>query len=164
MSRLGLPSSGFESETLPCKKNNLEKQKVYRTTERGNGAGLFDFFVSGHRTRGWRGGRGWVPAAVAARAVAAAPARPPALLLAPDEPVTAGELLAVALDDEPEDTEADAHEPEADAEGQLTRRAADDHCLGVGVVALVVAFTQETFSASPENRRRIFPRNVQPAS
>ena len=91
-------------------------------------------------------------------------ARPPALLLAPDKAVTAGELLAVALDDEPEDPEADAHEPEADAEGQLTRRAADDHCLGVGVVALVVAFTQETFSASPENRRRIFPRNVQPAS
>ena len=167
VSRLGPPSSGFESETLPCKKNNLEKQKVYRTTEQGNGVGLFDFFLSsGHRTRGWWVGRGRVPAAVAARAVAAAPARPPALLLAPDEAVTARELLAVALDDEPEDTEADAHEPEADAEGQLTRRAADDHCLGVGVVAasLVVAFTQETFSASPENRRRIFPRNVQPAS
>ena len=41
VSRLGPPSSGFESETLPCKKNNLEKQKVYRTTERGNGVGLF---------------------------------------------------------------------------------------------------------------------------
>ena len=124
----------------------------------------FDFFVSGHRTRGWWVGRGRVPAAVAARAVAAAPARPPALLLAPDEAVTARELLAVALDDEPEDPEADAHETKADAERQLTRRAADDHCLGVGVVALVVAFTQETFSASPENRRRIFPRNVHPAS
>ena len=95
VSRLGPPSSGFESETLPCKKNNLEKQKVYRTTEQGNGVGLFDFFVSGHRTRGWWVGRGRVPAAVAAPAVAAAPARPPALLLAPDEAVTARELLAV---------------------------------------------------------------------
>ena len=125
---------------------------------------FFVFRAPDPRARGWRGGRGRAPAAVAAPAVAAAPARPPALLLAPDEAVTAGKLLAVALDDEPEDTEADAHEPEADAEGQLTRRAADDHCLGVGVVALVVAFTQETFSASPENKRRIFPRNVQPAS
>ena len=44
VSRLGPPSSGFESETLPCKKNNLEKQKVYRTTEQGNGVGLFLFF------------------------------------------------------------------------------------------------------------------------
>ena len=119
------------------------------------------FFVSGYRTRGWWVGRGRVPAAPA---VAAAPARPLPFLLAPDEAVTAGELLAVALDDEPEDPQPHAHETEADAEGQLTRRGADDHCLGVGVAALVVALTQETFSASPDSRRRVFPRNVQPAS
>ena len=45
-----------------------------------------------------------------------------------------------------------------------TRRGSGDSgSSGVGVVALVVAFTQETFSASPENRRRIFPRNMQSA-
>ena len=66
------------------------------------------------------------------------------LLLAPDQPITTGELLAVALDDEPEDTEPDADKAEADAQCQVAGRGGDHP----GAAAVVV-LTQD-----PRGQRR----------
>ena len=65
----------------------------------------------------------------------------PFSLSAPDQPITTGELLAVALDDEPEDTEPDADKAEADAQCQVAGRGGDHP----GAAAVVV-LTQDTFN------------------
>ena len=80
------------------------------------------------------------------------------LLLAPDQPITTGELLAVALDDEPEDTEPDADKAEADAQCQVAGRGGDHR----GAAAVVV-LTQDTFKARPVSKRRTLLKNPQPA-
>ena len=77
----GAPVRGSKVKRYHVRKIILKNKKYTEQRNKVTVLACFDFFVSGHRTRGWWVGRGQVPAAVAAPAVAAVAAQHSDLVL-----------------------------------------------------------------------------------